>query len=72
MLKACHTLSDEQCRQLKAILKAHQGTMLPKAYVCKEAILALFRKSQDKKEVRRRNTFAKIWKPKRTADEQGL
>ena len=54
LLKACHKLNDEQRRQLKAILKAHQGTMLPKAYGCKEAILALFRNSRDKKEARRR------------------
>lgn len=54
LLKARHKLSDEQRRQLKTILKAHQGTMLPKAYGCKETILALFRKSRDKKEARRR------------------
>lgn len=52
LLKASHELSDPQRKQLKAILDAHEGTVLPQAHACKEAILALFRESKDKNEAR--------------------
>jgi transposase-like protein len=54
LLKANHKLSEKQRKRLKEILDAHQDTVIPKAYECKEAILALFRESKDKEESRTR------------------
>jgi transposase len=52
LLKASHKLSDRQRKRLKEILATHQDTVIPKAYECKEAILALFRESEDKEDAR--------------------
>jgi hypothetical protein len=52
LLKANHKLSDKQRARLEKILEAHKDTVIPKAYECKEAILALFRDSQDKDDAR--------------------
>jgi transposase-like protein len=58
LLKAGRKLSDKQRQRLEEMLDAHQETVLPTAYACKEAILALFRESQDKNDARaRRNTI---------------
>jgi transposase-like protein len=54
LLKASHKLSDKQRQRLAEVLGVHQETVLPKAYDCKEAILALFRESQDKSDARAR------------------
>jgi hypothetical protein len=54
LLKANHKLSDRQCQRLDEILDAHQDTVLPQAYECKEEILALFRESEDKDDARAR------------------
>jgi transposase len=54
LLKANHKLSDQQRQRREEILDAHQDTVLPKAYECKEAILALFRESEDKDDARAR------------------
>ncbi len=54
LLKANHKLSDQQRKRLKEILDAHQDTVIPKACECKEAILALFRESEDKDDARAR------------------
>jgi transposase len=54
LLKANHKLSKKQRKRLKEILDAHQDTVIPKAYECKEAILALFRESEDKEDARTR------------------
>ncbi len=54
LLKANHKLSDKQRAQLEEILEAHKDTVIPKAYQCKEAILALFRESEDKDDARAR------------------
>ncbi len=54
LLKANHKLSDQQHKRLKEILDAHQDTVIPKVYKCKEAILALFRESEDKDDARAR------------------
>jgi transposase-like protein len=54
LLKTNRKLSDDQRRQLRGILKKHQGTVLPTAYCCKELILALFRKSRNKEDARKR------------------
>ncbi len=54
LLKASHKLSDRQRRRVAEILEAHQDTVLPQAYACKEAILALFRESEDKEAARTR------------------
>jgi hypothetical protein len=47
-------LSDPQRKRLEEVLDAHQDTVIPKAYECKEAILALFRESEDKDGARAR------------------
>jgi transposase-like protein len=52
LLKANHRLSDQQRQRLEGILEAHKDTVIPKAYKCKEAILALFRESEDKDDAR--------------------
>jgi len=52
LLKASPKLTDKQCDRLEDILCAHQDTVLPEAYYCKEAILALFRESQTKEGAR--------------------
>ena len=52
LLKASPKLTDKQRDRLEDILCAHQGTVLPDAYYCKEAILALFRESQTKEGAR--------------------
>ena len=52
LLKASPKLTDKQRDRLEDILCAHQGTVLPEAYYCKEAILALFRESQTKEGAR--------------------
>ena len=52
LLKASPKLTDKQRDRLEDILRAHQGTVLPEAYYCKEAILALFRESQTKEGAR--------------------
>jgi hypothetical protein len=39
LLKANRRLRDQQRKRLEEILDAHQDTVLPKAYACKEAIL---------------------------------
>jgi transposase-like protein len=58
LLKAGHKLSDKQRQRLEEVLEVHQETVLPKAYDCKEAILTLFRESQDKHDARaRRDTI---------------
>lgn len=54
LLKASHKLSDRQQQQLEAILDAHKDTVLPEAHACKEAILELFRESEDKEDARSR------------------
>jgi len=54
LLKADHKLSDPQRKRLEEMLDAHQDTVLPEAYACKEAILALFRASEDKDDARTR------------------
>jgi transposase len=54
LLKANHKLSDQQCKRLEEMLNAHQDTVIPKAYECKEAILTLFRESEDKEDARAR------------------
>jgi transposase len=54
LLKAQHKLSDPQRQHLEELLDAHQDTVIPRAYRCKEAILALFRESEDKEEARAR------------------
>jgi hypothetical protein len=54
LLKANHKLSNQQRQRLEEILDAHKDTVLPKAYECKEAILALFRESEDKDDARTR------------------
>jgi hypothetical protein len=54
LLKANHKLSTQQRKRLEEILDAHQDTVIPKAYECKEAILALFRESEDKDDARAR------------------
>ena len=54
LLKANHKLGDQQHKRLEAILDAHQDTVIPKAYECKEAILTLFRESEDKEDARAR------------------
>jgi transposase-like protein len=54
LLKANHKLSDKQRTRLEEILEAHKDTVIPKAYKCKEAILALFRESEDKEDARTR------------------
>jgi len=54
LLKANHKLSDRQRERLEEILDAHEDTVLPKAYECKEAILALFRESEDKEDAHAR------------------
>jgi len=54
LLKANHKLSDQQRQQLEEILDAHEDTVIPKAHKCKEAILALFRESEDKDDARTR------------------
>lgn len=54
LLKASHKLSDRQRKQLEEMLQAHQGTVLPEAHACKEAILALFRESRGKDDARSR------------------
>jgi transposase-like protein len=54
LLKAHHKLSDQQRQRLEGILKAHQETVIPEAHKCKEAILALFRESEDKDDARAR------------------
>jgi transposase-like protein len=54
LLKANHKLSEKQRKRLQEILDAHQDTVIPKACECKEAILALFRESEDKEESRTR------------------
>jgi transposase-like protein len=54
LLKASHKLNDRQRKQLEEMLQAHQGTVLPEAHACKEAILALFRESRDKDDARSR------------------
>jgi len=58
LLKANRKLSDKQRQRLEEVLDAHQETVLPTAYACKEAILTLFRESQDKHDARvRRDTI---------------
>jgi transposase len=58
LLKANHKLKDQQRERLEELLDAHQETVLPEAYQCKEAILALFRESEDKEDARaRRNAI---------------
>ena len=52
LLKASPKLTDKQLDRLEDILCAHQDTVLPEAYYCKEAILALFRESQTKEGAR--------------------
>ncbi len=60
LLKANHKLSDQQRQQLDEILETHIDTVIPKAYKCKEAILTLFRESEDKDDARtRRDTILK-------------
>jgi len=54
LLKAGRKLSDKQRQRLEEMLDAHQETVLPTAYACKEAILALFRESQTKEGARAR------------------
>jgi transposase-like protein len=54
LLKANHKLRDQQHKRLEKILDAHEDTVLPDAYACKEAILALFRESEDKDTARTR------------------
>ncbi|MEA3340125.1 MAG: transposase [Chloroflexota bacterium] len=54
LLKANHKLSDKQRQRLEEILETHKDTVIPRAYRCKEAILALFRESEDKDEARAR------------------
>ncbi|RKY55066.1 MAG: hypothetical protein DRP96_13000 [Candidatus Neomarinimicrobiota bacterium] len=54
LLKANHKLSDRERKRLEMILDAHKGTVLPEAYQCKEALLALFRESEDKDDARAR------------------
>jgi len=54
LLKAQHKLSDPQRQRLEEILDAHQDTVIPRACQCKEAILALFRESEDKEDARAR------------------
>jgi hypothetical protein len=54
LLKANHKLNGRQRKRLEEILHAHQDTVLPQAYECKEAILALFRESEDKDDARTR------------------
>jgi hypothetical protein len=58
LLKAQHKLSDLQRQRLEVILDAHKDTVIPAAHQCKEAILALFRESEDKHDARaRRDTI---------------
>ena len=54
LLKANHKLSDRERKRLEMILDTHKGTVLPEAYQCKEALLALFRESEDKDDARAR------------------
>jgi hypothetical protein len=54
LLKANHKLSDQQRQRLEKILEAHKDTVIPTAHQCKEAILALFRESEDKDDARAR------------------
>lgn len=54
LLKANHKLSDQQRQRLEEILEAHKDSVIPKAYKCKEAILTLFRESEDKDDARAR------------------
>jgi len=54
LLKTNHKLSDQQRQRLEEILEAHKDTVIPKAYKCKEAILTLFRESEDKDDARAR------------------
>lgn len=54
LLKAHHKLSAQQRKQLEELLDTHQESVLPKVHACKEAILELFRESEDKENARSR------------------
>jgi hypothetical protein len=54
LLKASHKLNTRQRKRLEELLDTHQGSVLPEAYACKEAILKLFRESEDKEDARSR------------------
>ena len=50
LLGAGSLLTEGQQGDVETLLQAHRGTVLARAYDCKEAILALFRSSQSKEE----------------------
>lgn len=54
LLKASHKLSEQQRKRLEELLDTHKESVLPEAYACKEAILELFRESEDKEDARSR------------------
>jgi transposase len=54
LLQANPNLTDKQRDLLEDIMHTHQNTVLTQAYYCKEAILALFRKSRTKRGARTR------------------
>jgi len=54
LLMANPKLTAKQRQRVEDILRFHQGSVLPEAYCCKEAILALFRESQTKESARLR------------------